>query len=186
MTVVDPGSVNFSRRDLPPGREPGFVYLNPEDHIVEGLRVAAEGGLTPSYAIYEPGFTRLGAALASRFPDLRRPLYRFMFSDAFAWGFPPRSFGLQAHLTLLGEEAPSAPWMIAGLGVDLRRLIAEAVSLGGHVRVGLEDAPFGCEQTNQALVEEAVRLVRAAGGEPARPADVRRALVARNGAASPS
>jgi uncharacterized protein (DUF849 family) len=182
MTVVDPGSVNFSRRDCPPGADRGFVYLNAEDHILEGLRVSAESGLTPSYAIYEPGFTRLGAALAARFPGLRRPLYRFMFSDAFAWGFPPRSFALRAHLDLLAEEAPDAPWMIAGLGVDLRSLVPEAVSLGGHVRVGLEDAPFGCERMNAALVEEAVRLVRTAGGEPAGPADVRRVLAAQGSA----
>lgn len=178
MTVVDPGSVNFSRLDLPPGCEAGFVYLNPEDHILQGLEVASAHGLTPSYAIYEPGFTRTGAAFASRFPGLREPLYRFMFSDAFAWGFPPRRYALEAHLTLLGETAPDAPWMVAGLGVDLRHLIPEVVASGGHVRVGLEDAPFGCEQTNAALVEEAVRLIRAAGGEPAAAADVRQALAA--------
>lgn len=176
MTVVDPGSVNFSRRDLAPGQEGGFVYLNPEDHILEGLQVSATYGLTPSFAIYEPGFTRLGTALAARFPRLRQPLYRFMFSDAFAWGSPPRRFALEAHLTLLREEAATAPWMIAGLGVDLRHLIPEAVARGGHVRVGLEDAPFGCEQANQGLVEEAVRLVRAAGGEPVTPAAVRQVL----------
>jgi uncharacterized protein (DUF849 family) len=186
MTVVDPGSVNFSRLDLPPGSESGFTYLNPEDHILRGLDAAATHGLTPSYAIYEPGFTRMGAALAARFPGLRLPLYRFMFSDSFAWGFPPRSFALAAHLALLRETAPSAPWMIAGLGVDLRHLIPEAVALGGHVRVGLEDAPFGCGQTNTALVEEAARLVRAAGGEPAAAPDVRRALAASTNTASDS
>jgi 3-keto-5-aminohexanoate cleavage enzyme len=178
MTVVDPGSVNFSRTDVPSGSEAGFVYLNREDHILKGLEVAAAHGLTPSYAIYEPGFTRMGAALAARFPSLRRPLYRFMFSDAFAWGFPPRKYALEAHLALLRETAPEAPWMAAGLGVDLRHMIPEVVASDGHVRVGLEDAPFGCEQSNVALVEEAVRLIRAAGGEPAAPADVRRALAA--------
>jgi uncharacterized protein (DUF849 family) len=178
MTVVDPGSVNFSRTDLPSGSEAGFVYLNPEDHILKGLEVAAAHKLTPSYAIYEPGFTRTGAAFAARFPGLRRPLYRFMFSDAFAWGFPPRKYALEAHLALLRETAPEAPWMAAGLDVDLRHMIPDVVALGGHVRVGLEDAPFGCEQSNVALVEEAVRLIRAAGGEPAAPADVRRALAA--------
>lgn len=176
LTVVDPGSVNFSRTDVQPGSDSGFVYLNPEDHILEGLAVAAAHGLTPSYAIYEPGFTRTGAAYAARFPRLRCPIYRFMFSDAFAWGFPPRKYALEAHLSLLREIAPGAPWMAAGLGVDLRHLIPEVIASGGHVRVGLEDAPFGCEQSNASLTEEAVRIIRAAGGEPATPADVRRAL----------
>ncbi len=178
MTVVDPGSVNFARADDPSGSETGFVYLNREDHILKGLEVAAAHGLTPSYAIYEPGFTRMGAALAARFPDLRCPLYRFMFSDAFAWGFPPRKYALEAHLALLRETAPKAPWMAAGLGVDIRHLIPQVIASGGHVRVGLEDASLGCERSNVALVEEAVGLIRAAGGEPAVPADVRRALAA--------
>ena len=52
----------------------------------------------------------------------------------------------------------------------------EAVCHGGHVRVGLEDAPFGETATNRALVEEAVRLVRAAGAEPATVAEMRQAL----------
>ena len=66
--------------------------------------------------------------------------------------------------------------MIAGLGVDVRPLIAEAVARGGHLRVGLEDAPFSCVSTNVALVEEAVRLARAAGGEPATVKEMRKAL----------
>ncbi|MBV9654345.1 MAG: 3-keto-5-aminohexanoate cleavage protein, partial [Acetobacteraceae bacterium] len=51
-----------------------------------------------------------------------------------------------------------------------------AVERGGHVRVGLEDAPWGSELGNVRWVEEAVRSVRLAGGEPATAAEVRAAL----------
>ncbi len=68
--------------------------------------------------------------------------------------------------------------MIAGLGVDLTALIGPAVQRGGHVRVGLEDAPFGSEAGNVALVEDAVARVRAAGGEPATVEEMRAALEA--------
>lgn len=67
----------------------------------------------------------------------------------------------------LEEYHTGAPWMIAGLGVDITPLIESAVKLGGHVRVGLEDAPFGTKTGNVAWAEQAVRLVEAAGGEPA-------------------
>jgi uncharacterized protein (DUF849 family) len=50
------------------------------------------------------------------------------------------------------------------------------VAKGGHVRVGLEDAPLGTPIGNVGWVDDAVRLVRAAGGEPATAADVRRDL----------
>ena len=99
-----------------------------------------------------------------------------MFSETFAFGFPPKPYALAAHLALLEDEAASAPWMIAGLAADVRPLIGETVARGGHVRVGLEDAPLGTTMGNLAWVEEAVRLVRENGGEPATGADVRHAL----------
>ena len=171
--VVDPGSANIARLDELARKEMGFVYQNPDAHIIEGLRICAEYDVRPSYAIYEPGFTRAGAVLASAYKGLPAPVYRFMFSDQFAFGFPPKPVFLDAHLALLAEAAPGAPWMIAGLGVDIRPLIAPVVERGGHVRVGLEDRPIGVREKNVALVEEAVRLVRAAGAEPATADDVR-------------
>jgi uncharacterized protein (DUF849 family) len=175
--VVDPGTVNFTRFELLGEGDAGFVYLNPGEHIREGLRLAREHGLRPSYAIYEPGFTRLGAALARVEKLSVSPVYRFMFSDEFAWGFPPQPYALDAHLTLLDWSAPGAPWMIAGLGVDITGLIGVAAARGGHVRVGLEDACFGTSASNLELVERAARRVLASGGEPATPGEVRTALV---------
>lgn len=183
VAVVDPGSVDFVRFDEASRPGGGFVYRNAPEEVRAGLSVCARHGVRPGYAIYEPGFTRLGAALARVAPGLPTPLYRFMFSDEFAWGFPPRERYLDAHLALLDEAAPGAPWMVAGLGVDIRPLVGAAVARGGHVRVGLEDAPWGSEMTNQDWVESAARAVREAGGEPATPAQVRAALAACDAAA---
>ena len=171
--VIDPGSVHFARFD---DLGQGGIYQNPHADILEGMRIARAYNVHPSYAIYEPGFTRLGAALADIAPVSPTPIYRFMFSDEFAWGFPPRAKYLDAHLALLGDIAAGAPWMIAGLGVDIDPLISDAVARGGHVRVGLEDARWGCGLSNETLVKNAVRLVRSAGGEPASVGDVRTAL----------
>ena len=99
-----------------------------------------------------------------------------MFSETFALGFPPRPYALSAHLALLEEEAGPAPWMVAGICADIRGLIGETVARGGHIRVGLEDAPLGTAIGNLALVEEAVKMVRANGAEPASAADMRQAL----------
>jgi 3-keto-5-aminohexanoate cleavage enzyme len=176
--VLDPGSCNWTTFAGIPSGEPGFIYQNPGEHIREGMAVAHAHKIHPSYAIYEPGFTRLGAALAKAYPGLPTPIYRLMFSDTFAWGFPPRDWALEAHLKLLAEDAPDAPVMIAGLGVDLSGLIPAAVARGVHVRAGLEDAPFGCGKTNPVLVGDAVRLVEAAGGRPASVAEVRDRLKA--------
>jgi 3-keto-5-aminohexanoate cleavage enzyme len=175
FAVVDPGSVNFTVLEPQADAAPAPTYLNPEAHVRHGLAQAKRFGFHPAYAIYEPGFTRAGAALAAAI-GVKTPVYRLMFSETFAFGFPPKAWALAAHCALLEETASGAPWMIAGLGVDVRPLIPETVRRGGHVRVGLEDAPFGCPSTNVALVEEAVRLVRAAGGEPATVKEMREGL----------
>jgi uncharacterized protein (DUF849 family) len=171
--VVDPGSVNLARYDAIAGDREGFVYANSEADIRAGLALAERHRFHPGYACYEPGFVRLGAALHRRHSKAPQPIYRLMFSDAFAFGFPPLPYALDAYRTLLAQEAPEAPWMVAGLGVDILPLVPAAVAAGGHVRVGLEDAPFGTRLRNIDWVEQAVAAITAAGGTLATSAEVR-------------
>ena len=173
--VVDPGSVNISLYDDLREDKPGFVYLNDEALVREGLRLARRYGFHPSYAIYEPGFSRLGASLHWR-ESCPAPVYRFMFSSEFTFGFPPEDYGLTAHLNLLDQVAPGARWMIAGLQANILPLIPRALAEGGHVRIGLEDALWGCEKSNLQLVQEAARIITTIGGELASAAQVRIAM----------
>jgi hypothetical protein len=94
--VVDPGSVNIEE----------FVYANPYDHIQHGLALAARHRFHPGYAVYEPGFLRMGAALA-RAAAVPQPIYRFMFSEGFNLAF--RRIRAEAYQTLLADEAPGLP-----------------------------------------------------------------------------
>jgi uncharacterized protein (DUF849 family) len=175
-SVVDPGSINFTTYDAVAAGEVGDVYRNPETHIREGLEVAERYGSSPSYAIYEPGFVRLGAALAERYPGIGTPIYRFMFTDDYTFNYPPEPYALDSLRRLLADEAGDAPWMISGLGVDVTPLIPEAVEHGGHVRVGLEDAPLGTGLSNVEWVDRARDRIEAAGGEVATPETVREEL----------
>lgn len=175
-SVVDPGSTNISHyADIPTGKE-GFVYANPESHVRHGLGLAQQHRITPSYAIYEPGFMRLGAALHREYPGAPIPIYRLMFSQHIAFGFPPADWALDAYLRLLAQEQPQAPWMVAGLGVELGDLMSLAVRRGGHVRVGLEDAPMGCPHDNLTLVRQARQRIESAGGTLANATQVRERL----------
>jgi len=177
FSVSDPGSVNFTLARTTANARPAQTYINPEPQVREALAFAARHDLPPNLAIYEPGFARAGAALAQA-AGTRPPLYRLMFSETFAVGFPPKPYALSAYLSLLEETSAQPLWMIAGFSADVRPLIGETVARGGHVRVGLEDAPLGRRTTNLAWVEDAVRLVRQHGGDIASSVDVRRDLQA--------
>ncbi len=175
--VLDPGSTNLA---APQGGSRGVLrgtlYANPVAALVAGIELAAKHRFHPAYACYEPGFVRAGAALHRAQPDAPQPIYRFMFSDRFTFSFPPTEWALDAYVRLLERESPGAPWMIAGLGVDVLPLIPAAVARGGHVRVGLEDAPLGCARSNLDLVQEAAAAIRGAGGELATASQIRAAL----------
>ena len=174
-TAIDPGSVNFSLYDDLLADKPGFVYANPEEDIRHGLRLAMRHGLHPSYAIYEAGFVRLGATLHWR-ESCPAPVYRFMFTSGYTFSFPPEDYALTAYLKLLDQVAPGAQWMIAGLQVDILSMIPRAVAEGGHVRVGLEDATYGCELSNVQLVERAAQKIVDVGGDLATATEVRVAI----------
>lgn len=176
LTVVDPGSVNIMpgiTSELP---YPSLVYANTPEEIAEGLEYCALNQVHPGFAIYEPGFTRTGAAMVAARPEVPQPVYRFMFSDNLTFGFRPGPAGVDANLAVLEAEAPGAPWMVAGLDFDVQPLVAHTVALGGGVRTGLEDAPLGCTQSNVELTVALVDAVTEAGSVPATAAEVRERL----------
>ena len=175
-SLVDPGSVNLCGYDEIARDTVGSVYLNVESDIRAGFGIAERYGLNPSCAIFEPGFIRLGAALAARFPKLKTPTYRFMFAEGYTFGFLPKLYGLEAYLATLNDHAPHAPWMVAGLRCDITPLIEHTVARGGHVRVGLEDMAYGCKSSNAELVAGAAREIHRAGGTLASARDIRVAL----------
>jgi uncharacterized protein (DUF849 family) len=78
---------------------------------------------------------------------------------------------------------------VSGIGPAQLPCVMNALLLGGHVRVGLEDNLYygpGELTTNQMLTERAVRLVREMGYEPATPAEARQLLgLPRKGAKRP-
>lgn len=173
--VIDPGSVNIVHKLHLMMGSGDFVYPNPVDHIREGLRLAAEGKWRPAYAIYEPGFARLGAALADALPDLKTPIYRVMFSDNLLFGTTPNLKALEFYADHLRVTAPSAPWMISGLDADIDALIEPALDMGAHIRVGLEDAPIGTKLSNLDYVEKAAAKIIASGRSLASADEIRAA-----------
>jgi len=66
--------------------------------------------------------------------------------------------------------------MVGGLAVDVLKLAPAAIARGGHVRVGLEDAPLGSQRSNLDWVQAARRVIERTGATLASADDVRQAL----------
>ncbi|RBP51581.1 3-keto-5-aminohexanoate cleavage protein [Arenicella xantha] len=171
--VVDPGSVNITHRSQAAAQMDGLVYSNPDSHIRAGLELAARDNWRPAFAIYEPGFVRLGSELSKQVPKLATPIYRVMFSDNLLFGMAPSELAVNFYADHLAQLVPNAPWMLSGLDADIMSIMPLALSRGAHLRVGLEDAPFGCVETNLQLVEQAVALINREGRTVASPTQVR-------------
>ena len=99
-----------------------------------------------------------------------------MFSDRFSFGFPAEEAYLRAYKTLLDGVVPNALWMAAGLQVNLDRIIPICLSMGGHLRTGLEDAIFYSDIGNAGLVEKMAARVQQENYHIGTPAQLRQKL----------
>ena len=78
------------------------------------------------------------------------------------------------NLAMQAREAPpGSTWEVIGISHEQWRMVGAALSLGGNVRVGLEDnfyldsAGKQMAKSNGDLVAKAVRMARDMGREPA-------------------
>ena len=172
---ITPGSSNITHYDDLRNDNPGVISLNPEDHIRAGLELAKNYKLHPSFEILDPSSMRLGASLNWR-EESPVAVYRLVFSQGFPAGFPLEDYALTAHLNLLDQVAPGAPWIISGLDADIMPMIPRVIMEGGHISVGLGNEPMGTDKSNLQIVSEAAEAIKNSGGELASGEEIRDAL----------
>jgi uncharacterized protein (DUF849 family) len=74
---------------------------------------------------------------------------------------------------------PGANWTAFAISAMEMPMVAQAVLLGGHVRVGLEDNLYlerGVFASNAQLVEKAVKIIGLLGARAVGPAEAREKL----------
>ena len=75
---------------------------------------------------------------------------------------------------------PESHWQVIGISLAQWPLVAAAITMGGNVRVGLEDNFYVEEghmaKSNGELVAKAVRMCRELGRDVASPAEARAQL----------
>jgi uncharacterized protein (DUF849 family) len=106
-----------------------------------------------------------------------KPPGMFQICLGIAWGQPATPEAMHYMRSML---PPASPWFAFGISLYQFPMVAQAVLLGGHVRVGLEDNIYlGKGQlapSNAALVEKAAAIIEILGDHVATPAEARRML----------
>jgi uncharacterized protein (DUF849 family) len=162
---LDVGSMNFG--------ETGFV--NTPAHLRIMAKAIAEAGVKPEIEAFEPGHVMLARRMVEDGHIASPPLFQLCLGVP--WGAPATAESMMFMRNLLPAGA-----LWAGFGISRMQfpMVAQAVILGGHVRVGLEDnlyiEPGVLAATNAVLVERAVQIVRALGEDVAAPSDARQIL----------
>ena len=149
-----------------------FVFSNPFSDIIFFVEKMNEAGVKPECECFDTG--HIGNVLPLVDMGLIKPPVQFSLILGVLGGAPPDARTL-AHMASLVPEGST--WEVIGISRKQWELVAAAASLGGNVRVGLEDnfylASGKMAASNGELVEAAARLVELSGRKVADPSKAR-------------
>jgi 3-keto-5-aminohexanoate cleavage enzyme len=178
VAALNMGSLNYakysrSRRDF----VFQFVFANPFHEIVELLQAMRDLGIKPEHECFDVGHVASLRPLVEM-GLLAAPLHADFVMGVLG-GVPATTRDLARMADTLTEAWPGERhhWGVIGIGRDQWRMVAAALTLGGSVRVGLEDnfyLPDGTmARSNGDLVARAARLCEDCGRRPATVDDAR-------------
>lgn len=152
-----------------------MVFENPFSEIITLLKGMNEAGVKPELECFDSGHTN------SIWPLIDMGILKSPIQFSFILGVMG---GIPATTDALSFQAKQIPagstWEVIGISHIQWRLLAASLSLGGNVRVGLEDnfytSPGVMATSNGDLVAKAARMARDVGREPATPDEARALL----------
>ena len=151
------------------------VFINTPSHL-EAMAVAIrDAGVLPELEVFETGHLLLAKRMIET--GHIKPPGMFQICLGIAWGQPASPEAMSYMRNLLPA---SAPWFAFGISLHQFPMAAQAVLLGGHPRVGLEDNLYlekgKLAPSNAALVEKAGKIIELLGDNIATPSDARQML----------
>jgi uncharacterized protein (DUF849 family) len=164
---LDMGSMNMG----------DYAFINTQAYL-EAMAIAIRDvEVTPELEVFEAGHLLLAKRMIET--GHIKPPGMFQICLGIAWGQPATPEAMHYMRSML---PPASPWFAFGISLHQFPMVAQAVLLGGHVRVGLEDNIYlGKGQlapSNAALVEKAVGIIEILGDHVATPTEARTMLVA--------
>jgi uncharacterized protein (DUF849 family) len=151
------------------------VFANPFKDIQFFLEAMNSAGVRPELECFDTGHIANTAPLIDM--GVLKPPYQFSLIMGVLGGIP----GTTRHLTnQVDTLPPESHWQVIGIGLHQWALVAAAVTMGGNVRVGLEDNFYVEEgkmaKSNGELVQKAARLVHDLGRDVATVDEARKIL----------
>jgi uncharacterized protein (DUF849 family) len=152
-----------------------YVFMNTPAHLRRMAEMINESGVKPELEVFDVGQVRLAVDMIEKGVLKSPPLFQLCLG--IAWGAPATTEAMTLMKNMLPRDAV---WAAFGISRAEFHMAAQAVILGGHVRVGLEDNLYiergKLAPGNAALVQRAVEIIRALGEEPASVSQAREIL----------
>jgi 3-keto-5-aminohexanoate cleavage enzyme len=162
-----------------------MVFANPFDEIIELLEAMNELGIKPEHECFDIGHIGSLAPLIDM-GVLKTPLHVDCVMGVVG-GIPATARNLAAMVENIPE---GSHWGVIGISRDQWMLVAAALTLGGSIRVGLEDnlyLPDGkMARSNGELIAKARQMTTDMGRRPASVAEARAMLSIAQRAGSPA
>jgi 3-keto-5-aminohexanoate cleavage enzyme len=181
VAALNMGSLNYakysrSRKDF----VFKFVFTNPFDEIIELLQAMRRLGIKPEHECFDVGH------VASLDPLVDMGLLKAPLHADFVMGVVGGIPDTARNLAAMADNMPAPVdgvghhWGVIGIGRGQWTMVAAALTLGGSVRVGLEDnfyLPDGeMARSNGDLIAKARQLVQDCGRRPATVQEARALL----------
>jgi 3-keto-5-aminohexanoate cleavage enzyme len=177
VAALNMGSMNYAkysrkRRDF----VFKFVFANPFEEIIELLQAMRRLGIKPEHECFDLGH------VGSLEPLVDMGLLEAPLHADFVMGVVGGVPATARNLAAMADNMPTGThhWGVIGIGRGQWMLVAAALTLGGSVRVGLEDnfyLPDGTmARSNGELIAKARQMTEDAGRRPATVEEARALL----------
>ena len=173
VAALNMGSMNYAKYSR--SRKQfvfNMVFANPFEEIIELLEAMNELGIKPEHECFDIGHVGSLAPLIDM-GVLRTPLHVDCVMGVVG-GIPPTARNLAAmveNIPGVADGSARSHWGVIGISRDQWMLVAAALTLGGSIRVGLEDnlyLPNGqMARSNGELIAKARQMTEDMGRRPA-------------------
>jgi 3-keto-5-aminohexanoate cleavage enzyme len=176
VAALNMGSMNYAKYSRSKKQFVfNMVFENPFSEIIELLEAMNEIGIKPEHECFDVGHVGSLAPLIDM-GVLKTPLHVDCVMGVVG-GIPPTARNLAAMVENIPE---GSHWGVIGISRDQWMLVAAALTLGGSIRVGLEDnlyLPSGeMAKSNGELIAKARQMTEDVGRRPASVQEARAML----------